>query len=205
VAVALAALALFWSRVFRPVSGALERMERAAARLPAERQRLLLEAARLDPLSPEPWIALAQHYEEAWLGQGAPAGSPDFTKACDAARAAGHRDPYRASLHRRLGDLYSQYAHRHRSSQAAQAAAREFAVAAQRHPTSAALWAVLSEARALAGDMAGACHAAAEALRLDAQTPHLDLKLTDAARRELRLRLERECGSSSPRSPAVPP
>jgi hypothetical protein len=138
-------------------------------------------AAELDPRSVEPWIDLSRIHYQRWRASRGRAAEEQFAQARLTLEAAHRLAPDQLEPLRLLAGLYEA---RGAESPALWGTAAEwYRQCVERYPASAALHARHAHALAMAGQRAAAQESARRALQLDAQTPHVDRKLTDEERR----------------------
>jgi len=168
---------------YQPVLASRSMMERAGKSLHRAEQ-YLEAAARADKLSSEPAQALAQHYLQQYLVSKRPEDLERFRRWC---RETLRRCPNSASLLAEAGRWYGQLFAATGDLALAQQAAELVGKAVSRYPSSAFLRAEHALALAAAGEPQAASSAAAEALRLDQQTPHADKKLAPELKAQMEL------------------
>ena len=143
---------------------------------------LLLKAAKADPWASEPYEHLADVLHQQWMTQPNAETLAEFDRAVDETLA---RAPRAASLRHKFGLAYGQcFARSHQQALLSKAVGM-LEAAVSLYPNDCQKRADLAEAYLLAGDQAGYEREQAEALRLDAVTPHLDRKLKDEQRQRL--------------------
>jgi hypothetical protein len=182
---------------FAPVVRNHAAMLRAAEeqRSTDRRINLLLDAAAADPLSADPWWAIAEQelirlkarpQEEAWK-----------KRLVNTTSEMLERRPRSSVAWRQAGRwFYELYSHDH-DVNTAQAASKSLGVAVELYPNLAELRGEYALALSAEGDLDEARHQAGIAERLDRLTPHADKKLSP----DLRQQLERIEGESP--APAV--
>ena len=148
-------------------------------------ERIFLEAAEQDSLSPRPWQALARVSYFNWQRGGAKDDTL-FEEALDRQQQAIQRDPHSASGYRSLGELWSARFRADGESASAQAGASAFAQAATFYPHHAQIQAQLAHLLNAAGeDPSQAISRAIELDDLNRQAGHNDKILDKATRGEL--------------------
>lgn len=179
---------------YAPVLSARAAMTRADALEAATDARVnaYLEAASGDPLSAEPWRAVAE-IEIARLKQD-PAKADTHARFVKATEKILALRPHSASLWREVGQWYRQLYERGKNPQAAETAAQALRNAADLYPNSPVIRAELALALAdTAGKSASnaARRHAERALALDEATPHADKKLPEEIKKQLRDLIDR--------------
>jgi hypothetical protein len=140
-------------------------------------------AAEEDKLSAEPWLELSRIHYERWLSGRGQAADEQFGYAVAAGEQAHRLAPSRLEPIRRLAELYGVRAER--SNGFWGKTAELYGRCIELYPNNAGLWVQLARAYWHDGQTEAAKQSAARALQLDAQTPHLDRKLTPAERKLL--------------------
>jgi tetratricopeptide (TPR) repeat protein len=132
-------------------------------------------AARLDPLSPQPWISQAAVRQVQLLRS---EGSPSLRELFDAACVqAIRRDPRSAQMRQTLGNWRLEMYRAFGKASDLDAAVEDYRAAVERFPNNALLHAQLAWALHVAGRDAEAAEQAERALALDAAHEHQELKL----------------------------
>jgi hypothetical protein len=188
-AVGLGSLALFAACLFTATIPVLNRESLVSAADAAYSQdrnlgraeKLYLEAAETDPLSPAPPERLSDLEFMRWARS---AGQPDeaFERGVEFAHEAIRRDPFSANGYRRLGVWYFERHRRTGDREPAVRAVESLLAAVERYPNSAILRAELAQALAAAGQAKSAQNEARTALSLDAvnhREGHRDKYLSD--------------------------
>ncbi len=184
-AAACAAAVACYQLSFGPVVRNHAAMLRAADERQSTDKRinLLLEAAEADPLSADPWWAIAEQeltrlkkkpHEEAWKKR--------FVKVTAEML---ERRPHSSATWRQAGRwFYELYTYDH-DANTAQAAAESLRLAVRLYPNLAELRGEYALALSAGGDLALARRQADIARRMDRQTPHADKKLSPQLREQL--------------------
>jgi tetratricopeptide (TPR) repeat protein len=134
---------------------------------PQKARGLLTEAARRDPLSPEPIRRLADLAYHRW--RTSPSGSDaEFERVVELGKLAIDQDPHASAGYRTLAQRYAEAYQRTKTPQHAEAAAAYFEQAVRRYPNDATLRAEFASALAAADRAAEAGREADLALELDA-------------------------------------
>jgi O-antigen ligase len=178
-AAAVALVALGYVTLYRPVlagqifaaqlADALEGRMNATQITAACRQ-----AAQADPWWAEPYERWAAIAHQQWLAHPTPERLDEFNQAVAGAR---ERNRWSSSLARSEGDWLLAMYHGSRQVQLLQRAAEAYTRAVALYPNSGTLRAQLAWTWYLLGDRQQAAALAAEALQLDEQMPHEELKL----------------------------
>ena len=170
---------------YRPVLQCHAAMQRAAdERLSTDaRIALLLDAARADPLSAEPWWSIAQ-MEVARLG-GNPLTLQSTRPLVDAIHKMLDLRPHSAAAWRQAGRWFHQMYIYDRQPATAKAAMVSFRRAVALYPNLPELRGEFALSLAESGDIEGAKSQARVARRLDKVTPHADKKLSPEVRQQL--------------------
>lgn len=153
-----------------------------AQRSPSRAEPYLLEAARADPLSSEPYQLLAAIAFADWQR------SPTEANLLRAERyltEAMARQPNAWSLRLVAGDRSMEVFQKTKARSALDSALEHYREAVRLYPHRAENHAKLALALKAAGDRAGYSAEREQALRLDQLTPHLDKKLPDELRKSL--------------------
>lgn len=146
---------------------------------PFAAERAFQQAAKDDPLSPDPWQELAGIRFARWSQT---LDDDDFKQAIVAQHEAIARDPLNAGLWRSLGRFWMTRFERQTDAEAAREAESAFSEAVRRYPHLAAAQADLAMAAQHSGNTARAQEAARAALRLDElnrRRGHADKYLTE--------------------------
>jgi len=187
VAAATLAVICYFS-AYDPVLRSQAWMQQAARWESAEAKECLVRAAEADPLAAEPWRELARHALYSW--QLAP-GEERFSRIESLNEMALRRAPRSSSARAAVGDLYWQAFEQQRQTEHAANAAEAYDRAVDFYPNSGLLRAKAALAHLAAGESADFRRQAKVALRLDAVTPHLDKKLPEDVREQLRRELRK--------------
>jgi hypothetical protein len=162
---------------YRPVMqchAALARAEEPGLDAPT-RLKVYLQAANADPLSPEPWMAIAE-LEIARLKQ-----NPDDARAMRTFIAATGRisdlRPHSSAAWAQVGQWYNELYERNHQIEAARTATDCLAHAVELYPNSATLRGRYALALATTGQRAASRRNAEKAWELDGITPHADKKI----------------------------
>jgi tetratricopeptide (TPR) repeat protein len=173
-----------YTTAYGPVMVARGRVQ-AALRDPARAGQHLLEAAEADPLGAEPWKQVAALLFARWQEEPDKELLDNFEKCVDAAASL---EPNSAATHFQIGRWYDLAFRQAGEKSELDKAIEAYRRAVELYPTRTLYRARLALALKAAGDGPGSEEQAAEALRLDALTPHKDKKLPA----ELRQKLERK-------------
>lgn len=163
---------------------------------PADVEQRLLAAAAADPLDAQVWSQLASFRYSLWLHQRDEAGWLAFEQA---AGSMLDLRPQHSAAWVYVGDCYFEAAQLSGDAKRQSEAIKAYRRAIELYPRQALRHAKLAVALARAGDAASARHEAAEALRLDALTPHRDQKLPDDLRQAVRQITSSESGAAAAR------
>ncbi|MDZ7616852.1 MAG: O-antigen ligase family protein [Patescibacteria group bacterium] len=145
-------------------------------------EECLRNAAVADPMAAEPWRDLAAYMLQAWEQTGSVHAMERFREAD---QATAQREPNSATAWHASGDWHLRVFERTGNPADAERAVASHARAVALYPNSGRHRARLAEAYQAAGNVTLFRQEAAEALRLDAMTPHTDKKLPDAVREQL--------------------
>jgi len=169
---------------YAPVLGCrTAQAEALAAPSPEGRMAALQRASMADPLSAEPWLALAAYYLERL--QRDPHSAADTRGFMDAASHVLELRPHASIAWRQVGRWYRElYEATHEPAHLA-TAAQCFERAVQLYPNLAPQRGEAALVLAAGGQREKAAQQAAQALQLNEQTPHADKKLTSEMRRQL--------------------
>ena len=143
---------------------------------------LLVKAAKADPWASQPHEHLADILHQQWMTQPNAETLAEFDRAVDETLA---RAPRAASLRHKFGLAYGQCFARSPQQALLSKAVSMLEAAVSLYPNDCQKRADLAEAYLLAGDRDRYERERAEALRLDAVTPHSDRKLEDEQRQRL--------------------
>lgn len=185
VATVVAAVACYLSAAQPVVAfhAAMAKAESDEARDSQQRIAMLKRAAKADPMSAEPWVAIAE-LELATL-----AANPKDAQAHREFLLAAERSlllrPHSAATWRRAGAWYRRLHELNGDLGAAQNAAHCLRRAVELYPNSPALAAECALAALVAGETSDAKRCAEAALELDARTPHADKKLSSDQRAQM--------------------
>jgi O-antigen ligase/polysaccharide polymerase Wzy-like membrane protein len=150
---------------------------------PAMAGLLWLEAAEADPLSPEPWSAIAE-LDVAQLKEKT-AGVESHQQFVQAAERILELRPHSSAAWRQEGHWFMQLHEAHPDAQSAASAAECFLRAVELYPNFAALRGEYAMALHVTGKSAAARRQAEMAMELDRETPHADKKLPPQLRNRL--------------------
>jgi tetratricopeptide (TPR) repeat protein len=169
----------------RPVTASVSSVA-LGRRLFADRDRAGAEvqfrlAAAHDPLWFEPWLELSRIHYERWLASRGRASEDQFDHATAALAEAQRLAPSRLEPVRLLAGLYE--ARAGDSPVFWANAAEAYRRCVEMYPTSASLHARWAHALSQSGQQEAARDVARRASQLDAQTPHLDRKLSEPDRK----------------------
>ena len=148
----------------------------------AAARRFFEQAARIDPLDPQPWHNLAQ-LDYAQSLQSVSEGESMFVEAMSNLSAAMARDPYAPKLEWLAAEWNLQHFHRSASERSLHEAVAHAERAVSGYPHHSGIRATLAEACAAAGRSEDAAREAQQALRLDQlnrDLAHYDRLLDDA-------------------------
>ncbi|MHB8970199.1 MAG: O-antigen ligase family protein [Pirellulaceae bacterium] len=161
--------------MYRPVLAARQCLGEAQRTTSmAASERSMVAAAEADPWWGAPWEMLADLRSQRWMATRDESHLQAFFACQDALL---ERNRHSSSMERRCGDwLLEMYAASRRADLGA-LAVRAYARAVELYPNSGILHAQLAWTYHVTGDQEGARRHAEEALRLDALTPHSELKL----------------------------
>jgi hypothetical protein len=175
---------------YQPVVRLQEAMSQAeGVSLPQARLVAYLDAARIDPLSADPWMAIAS-LEMQMLKQNRPS-SQAYRHFVDATNSVRDLRPRSSATCRQIGNWYFEIYERNHAQDAANAALEFLRGAVELYPSSAVLRAELSRALQAVGQTDPATRHAERALELDRQMPHADKKLPEETRERLKTLVER--------------
>ena len=184
---ALGLAAVCYATAYSPVVRSRAALERAQER-PGQAEQWLLQAAKADPWSAEPWSQLASLAFRRWAVDVEPDGLARFEryaeKACTLA-------PNSSPEWRTVADSYCAAYQKLGTLQDLKKAVRAYQKVVLLYPNSAEHQAALALAMRAAGDGEGFREHGARALWLDKITPHTDKKLDPRVRDELRNSLPR--------------
>jgi hypothetical protein len=142
-----------------------------------------LRAAQADPISPEPWAAIAQMEFDRW--QQNPQNGPALQRFASAAEHINRLRPHSSAAWRRTAKWYLEIYQQNQSAEAAATAVDCFRNAVELYPNSGPLRGEYALALALTGQNDPARRHARTALELDALTPHADKKIPADVRAQL--------------------
>jgi tetratricopeptide (TPR) repeat protein len=147
-----------------------------------EREAHLREAVAADPWAAEPRIELAGHLFQVWRATGSPGALAEFERVKEEAL---QRAPRAADAWHYFAGLYREAFEVAGERRLLEKAVEAYRQTVELYPNHATYRADLAEALRAAGDDAGFRAQKAEALRLDAITPHEDKKLQPEQRRRI--------------------
>ncbi|MGE0609726.1 MAG: hypothetical protein AB7O62_21730, partial [Pirellulales bacterium] len=179
-ALALAALTLACLTTgYQPVSACAQSLAlleaESVARNPTTALAAVREAAEADPLAAQPWQILLEKSFNEWRYSGSPAAWAEFERAAAECLRLEPRDNL---AWRQVGLNYLEAFRRNKQPELARQAVLHLRRAAELYPSSADRQARLALALAAAGDQVAAADAAARALELHRQTPHMENQLS---------------------------
>jgi hypothetical protein len=181
-ALATATAAACYYTAYGPVLQLQDAMAQAESARPAARAVAYADAAKADPLSAEPWIALAElELETIRQNRGSQA---NYEHLLIAANHVRELRPHSSAAWRQLGHWYAECYQRFPAKEAAHSALECMRVAVELYPNSAILRGELALAL-VANESEAARRQADKALELDAQMPHADKKLPPEMRAQL--------------------
>ena len=179
--VTAAAVACYYT-AYGPVLKLQDAMAQAEGARPAARAVAYADAAKVDPLSAEPWIALAE-LELETIRQNR-ASQANYEHLLIAANHVRELRPHSSAAWRQLGHWYAECYKRFPAKEAAHSALECLRVAVELYPNSAILRGELALAL-VANESEAARRQAEKALELDDRMPHADKKLPPAMRTQL--------------------
>jgi hypothetical protein len=179
--VTAAAVACYYT-AYGPVLKLQDAMAQAESARPAARAVAYADAAKVDPLSAEPWIALAE-LELETIRQNR-ASQANYEHLLIAANHVRELRPHSSAAWRQLGHWYAECYKRFPAKEAAHSALECLRVAVELYPNSAILRGELALAL-VANESEAARRQADKAFELDDRMPHADKKLPPAMRTQL--------------------
>ena len=182
-AVSLMVAAMCFQEAYGPITASRAAMWRGdrAKENPDARRRAYLDAAAADPLSADPWVALAELELDELRNEKRP-GPARRQRFATAAEHVTQLQPHSAAAWQQVGRWYMELSERNHNAEAAASAVECYKNAVELYPNSGTLHGEYAVALAAAGDAATARRQAKRALELDALTPHIDKKLTAKTR-----------------------
>jgi hypothetical protein len=199
VLVCAAGVACYYT-AFHPVLRFQETMAEAAKiSHPQARVVAMLDVAAADPLSAEPWIAIAELQLEKMQKDREPTVS--YQHFVDAARRVQDLRSHSSAAWRQLARWYLVAYERNHSDQAIRSAIECLRTAVSLYPNSATLRAELALALQLEGKTDTAARQAERALELDDQMPHADKKLPAETRARIESLRSEAASHKEPESP----
>jgi len=144
---------------------------------------MLLDAAKADPFSVEPWTVLAELEFERLMRD--PARIQSHHQLQNATVRMLELRPHSSSIYRQIGYWLMQIFERDHTADVDKAAVASLKSAVGLYPNSANLRAEYALALRTAGELSQAHKQAEAALRLDGQTPHADKKLPPSLKQQL--------------------